>query len=136
MAVNIINDYSIIPNRSIVIVDDTYRSQRRKLFDSEPASGKYLEKLKQSYLKGNFSGKIKDGGYFAKYSEGNFKGIRKGSMSNVGQIIGGTKNTLYVKEFDEMFNSKGNKILQRTVPFKNVIWYSKQFKTKYIGEDL
>ena len=55
-------------------------------------------------------------------------------MSNVGQIIGGTKNILYVKEFDEMFNSKGNKILQRTVPLKNVIWYSKQFKIKYIGE--
>jgi len=136
MAVNIINDYSITPNRSIIIVDDTYRSQRRKLFDSEPASGNYLEKLKQSYLKGNFSGKIKAGGYFAKYSEGNFKSIRKGSMSNVGQIIGGTKNTLYVKEFDEMINSKGKKVLQRTIPLKNVIWYSKQFKTKFIGEGL
>jgi hypothetical protein len=136
MAVEIANNKSIIPNRSIIIVDDTYRSQRRKLFDSEPASGKYLKKLKQSYIKGNFSGKIKDGGYFAKYSEGNFKGIRKGSLSNVGQIIGGTKNTLYIKEFNEMFNSKGKKVLQKTTPLKNVIWYSKQFKTKFIGEDL
>ena len=72
--------------------------------------------------------------YFAKYSEGNFKGIRKGSMSNVGQIIGGTKNTLYVKEFEEMINSKGKKVLQRTIPLKNVIWYSKNFKTKLIGD--
>ena len=132
MAVDIIGD-SIIPNKSIVIVDDTYRSQRRKLFDTEPASGKYLAKLKSSYAKGNFSGKVKDGGYFAKYSEGNFKGIRKGSMSNVGQIIGGTKNILYIKEFDEMINSKGKKILQKTTPLKNIVWYSKQFKTKFIG---
>ena len=132
MAVDIIGD-SIIPNKSIVIVDDTYRSQRRKLFDTEPASGKYLAKLKSSYAKGNFSGKVKDGGYFAKYSEGNFKGIRKGSMSNVGQIIGGTKNILYIKEFDEMINSKGKKILQKTTPLKNIVWYSKQFKAKFIG---
>jgi len=133
MAVNIIGDTSIIPNRSMIIVDDTYRSQKRKLFDTEPASGKYLEKLKRSFAKGNFSGMIKAGGYFAKYSEGNFKGIRKGSLSNVGQIIGGTKKTLYVKDFDEMINSKGNKVLQKTVPLKDVIWYSKQFKTKFIG---
>src|SRR3990167_2551678 len=132
MAVDIIGD-SIIPNRSIVIVDDTYRSQRRKLFDTQPSNGKNLVKLKRSFVKGNFSGKVKDGGYFAKYSEGNFKGIRKGSMSNVGQIIGGTKNILYIKEFDEMINSKGKKILQKTTPLKNIVWYSKQFKTKFIG---
>jgi hypothetical protein len=133
MAVDILKDYTIVPNKSIIIVDDTYRSQRRKLFDTQPSSGKNLEKLKVSFQKGNFSGKIKDGGYFAKYSEGNFKGIRKGSMSNVGQIIGGTKNTLYIKEFDEMINSKGKKVLQKTVPLKDVTWYSKQFKTKFIG---
>ena len=132
MAVDIIGD-SIIPNRSIVIVDDTYRSQRRKLFDTQPSNGKNLVKLKRSFVKGNFSGKVKDGGYFAKYSEGNFKGIRKGSMSNVGQIIGGTKNILYIKEFDEMINSKGKKILQKTTPLKNIVWYSKQFKAKFIG---
>jgi len=136
MAIDIIADTSIIPNRSIIIADDTYRSQRRKLFDTEPASGKYLEKLKVSFQKGNFSGKIKDGGYFAKYSEGNFKGIKKGSLSNVGQIIGGTKNTLYIKEFDEMINSKRKKVLQKAIPLKNIIWYSKQFKTKFIGGEI
>ncbi|MBI2671487.1 RRXRR domain-containing protein [Candidatus Woesearchaeota archaeon] len=133
MGVDIIGDYSIVPNRSIIIVDDTYRPQRRKLFDTEPASGNYLKKLKRSYVNGTFSGKIKQGGYFAKYTQGNFKGIRKGSMSNVGQIIGGTKNTLYIKDFDEMTNSKGKKVLQKPVNLKKIMWYSKQFKTKFIG---
>jgi hypothetical protein len=135
MAVNLVGDYNIVPNRSMIIVDDTYRPQRRKLFDTEPASGDYLKKLKVSFNRGTFSGKVKEGGYFARYSSGNYRGVRKGSICSKGQVVGGTgKNTLYVKEFGEMFNSKGNKVLQRAVSLNSIHWYSKQFKTRHIGD--
>jgi hypothetical protein len=43
---------------------------------------------------------------------------------------------VYGEDFDEMINSKGKRILQKAIPLQNVIWYSKNFKTKFIrGEN-
>jgi len=87
------------PKKEIIIVDDTYRPTRRRLHDT------------------NFS----KGGKRDKYSTGNFKGIRKGSVCNFGQVVGGTKNTIYIRD-------DNNKRFGRSL--KKIDWYSKHFKVK------
>jgi hypothetical protein len=62
------------PNFNIKIVDDTYHPIRRRLHDTQPAKK----------------------GIRAKYSTGNFKGIRKGTICELGQIVGGTGNRLKI----------------------------------------
>ena len=81
-----------------VVVDDTYRPVRRKLHDTNPSKG----------------------GIRQPYSSGNFKGILKRTMCNLGQICGGTKNRFYVRDWD----NKRTSIAQ-----KNIKWLSHHFKT-------
>ncbi len=90
------------PNFNIKVVDDTYRPTRRRLHDSQ----------------------FSKGGKRDKYSTGNFKGIRKGSICEFGQIVGGTKNTGYIKNFD-------NKRIGRDI--KKINWLSHNFKLKSEG---
>jgi hypothetical protein len=58
----------IQPN-NFIVVDDGYRPKRRRLYDTQPSKG----------------------GLRNKYSEGNYKSIRKGAICNFGQICGGIK---------------------------------------------
>ncbi|MBI5871733.1 RRXRR domain-containing protein [archaeon] len=84
-------------NEDLIIVDDTSRPTRRRLHDTEPAKG----------------------GIRNKYSTGNFKGIRKGTMCESGQIVGGTKTNFWIRNME-------NKRIGR----RNISWLSHQFKTK------
>jgi len=83
-----------------VVVDDTYRPVRRQLH--------YMQ-----YSKGNVR---------RPYSTGNFKGIRKGTICNLGQICGGEidSNRVYIRDWD----NKRTKIVQSKIQ-----WLSHQFKT-------
>ena len=87
------------PNFNIKIVDDTYRPIRRRLHDSQ-------------YSKGG----IRD-----KYSTGSFKGIRKGTICEFGQIVGGTKTNFWIRNSD-------NKRIGRDI--KKINWLSHSFKFK------
>ncbi len=86
-----------IAQGKFIIADDTYRPVRRRLYDSQPA-------------KGNIR---------VKYSTGNFKGVRKGTICNHGQICGGTRNNYFIRNLD-------NKRIGRT----NISWLSHNFKLK------
>jgi len=88
------------PNYNIRVVDDTYCPKRRRLHDTQPAKK----------------------GIRARYSTGNFKEIRKGTICEFGQIVGGTKNNFWIR------NSE-NKRIGRT----HISWLSHNFKTKFIG---
>ena len=85
------------PCFDIKVVDDTYRPSRRRLHDTQPKKGNIREK----------------------YSSGNFKGIRKGTICEFGQIVGGTKNNFWIR------NSE-NKRIGRT----HISWISHHFKLK------
>jgi hypothetical protein len=85
------------PNFNIKVVDDTYRPIRRKLHDTQPAEGNIRRK----------------------YSTGNFKGIRKGTICEFGQIVGGTGKTCFIRNSD-------NKRIGRI----NISWLSHKFKFK------
>ncbi len=85
------------PNFSIKVFDDTYRPTRRRLHDTQP----------------------KKGGKRDKYSTGNFKGIRKGTICEFGQIVGGTKNIFYIRNSEK-------KLIGRT----KINWLSHGFKLK------
>jgi hypothetical protein len=79
-----------------IVVDDTYRPVRRRLHDTQ-------------FSKGHIR---------YPYSQGNFKGVRKGTMSSHGLIGGGTGNGFRV------YNWKG----MRTFKAINKIdWLSKKF---------
>ena len=54
-----------------------------------------------------------------KYSTGNFKGIKKGTICEFGQIVGGTKTNFWIR------NSE-NKRIGRT----KISWLSHNFKLK------
>ena len=86
-----------IPIGNFEVVDDTYRFVRRKLHDTKFAKG----------------------GIRSKYSTGNFKGIRKGSLCEFGQIAGGTKKLFWIRNWE-------NKRIGRTY----IDWLSKSFKIK------
>jgi hypothetical protein len=83
-----------------LVVDDTYRPTRRRLHDTQPAKG----------------------GIRANYSTGNFQGIRKGSMCEFGQIVGGTKKQIWYRDFSKV-PQKGKMLIK-------VGWVSHDLKTK------
>ena len=81
----------------ILIVDDTYRPTRRRLHDTQ----------------------FKKGGIREKYSAGNFKGTRKGTICEFGQIVGGTKNNFWIRNLE---NKRVGKVLTK------ISWLSHKFK--------
>jgi len=91
-----------IEQGKFIIADDTYRPVRRRLHDTQPRKGGIREK----------------------YSSGNFKGIRKGTMCNYGQICGGIKET-QIRTYDW-----DNKRLSKNL--KKVSWLSHNFKTNEV----
>lgn len=98
-----------MPNEIFTYVDDNYRYVRRRLHDTQPAKS----------------------GIRAKFSTGNFKGIRKGSMCEFGQIVGGTKNQVWYCDFELQEN--GRKIYQKCKTLNKINWLSHHFKTKEVG---
>jgi len=88
----------IQPN-NFIVVDDGYRPKRRRLHDTQPSKGGIREK----------------------YSEGNYKGIRKGTICNFGQICGGIKDKT-IRTYDW-----NNKRLSKS--FNKIDWLSHKFKT-------
>jgi len=80
-----------------IIVDDTYRCVRRRLHDTQFSIGHIRYP----------------------YSTGNFKCVRKGTICDYGQIVGGTKNNYWIRNSDK-------KRIGRT----HIKWFSKKFKTK------
>ena len=97
------------PNTSLVYVDDNYRFVRRKLHDSQPSKGN-----------------IRD-----KYSSGNFKGVRKGTMCDFGQIVGGTKEQVWYCDFELQDN--GRKIYQKGKMINKISWLSHHYKSMEIA---
>ena len=85
---------------AFLIADDTYRPVRRRLHDTQPSKGGIREK----------------------YSTGNFRGIRKGTICNFGQIAGGTKKLFWIRNWE-------NTRIGRT----DIGWFSKSFKTKEVA---
>ena len=86
-----------ISQGKFIVVDDTYRPTRRRLHDTQ----------------------FSKGGIRYPYSTGNFKGIRKGSMCELGQMCGGTKNNAFIRNAE---NKRIGKSLSR------LTWFSHQFK--------
>ena len=91
-------------NRDIVVVDDTYRCCRRKLHKVQ----------------------FEKGGIRRKESCGNFKAIRKGTISSAGLIGGGTGNNCYVYPIDEPIDKKN----RRSKSINKIAWLSHKFKIK------
>ena len=81
-----------------IVVDDTYRPVRRQLHDTQ----------------------FSKGGIRHSYSTGNFKGIRKGTMCNFGQICGGTKKYAFIRDWT-------NKRIG--VSLDKISWLSHAFKS-------
>lgn len=81
-----------------IVVDDTYRSVRRRLHDTQFSTG----------------------GIRYPYSSGNFKSIGKGTICEFGQICGGTKNNVWIRD-------KNNKRIGRVT--SKIGWLSHNFKT-------
>ena len=89
-----------IQEGKLIIVDDTYRYVRRQLHDTQFAKG----------------------GIRKKYSAGNFRGIRKGTMCNFGQVCGGIKEKI-IRTYNW-----DNKRLSKN--YNTINWLSHHFKTK------
>lgn len=87
----------------LIVVDDTYRAVRRQLHDAQ----------------------FSKGGVRAKYSTGNFKGIRKSTICEFGLICGGTKNSHFIR------NSENKRIAKTKVS-----WLSHHFKTKLVKQEM
>ena len=102
IAVDVFVKHHIEPD-NFVVVDDTYRCVRRKLHDAQFSKGgiRYI------------------------YSTGNYRGIRKGTMCEFGQICGGTKkmNVTFIRNSD---NKRISKVQNK------IEWLSHSFKTKHI----
>jgi len=96
-----------IPNENLIYVDDSYRAIRRRLHDSQPT--KY--------------------GIRAKFSSGNFKGIRKGTMCEFGQIVGGTKQQAWYQDFEVR---DGKKVYQKGKMLNKIGWLSHKYKSERI----
>jgi len=94
------------PNFNIKVVDDTYRPTRRRLHDTQP----------------------KKGGIREKYSTGSFKGIRKGTICEFGQIVGGTGKQLKILPIERRKESE--KRISKSIDKIN--WLSHKFKTKEV----
>jgi len=97
-----------IPNENIIYVDDNYRAIKRRLHDSQ-------------YSKGNIR---------YPFSTGNFKGIRKGTMCEFGQIVGGTKEQVWYQDFE--MNGK-RKVYQKGKMLKKISWLSHKYKSEVIA---
>jgi hypothetical protein len=82
-----------------IIVDDTYRPVRRQLHDTQPSGGEIR----------------------AKYSSGNFRSIRKGTICNFGQVCGGIKEKT-IRTYDW----QGNRLSKS---FSKIAWLSHRFNT-------
>jgi len=100
---------SATPNQDLVYVDDNYRFVRRRLHDTQPAKG----------------------GIRAKFSSGNFKSIRKGTMCEFGQIVGGTKEQVWYCDFGLQDN--GRKIYQKGKMLNKITWLSHHYKSEVIS---
>lgn len=96
------------PNENLIYVDDSYRAIRRRLHDTQFAKG----------------------GIRAKFSTGNFKGIRKGTMCEFGQIVGGTKQQAWYQDF-EIRN--GRKVYQKGKMLTKISWLSHKYKSEVIA---
>ena len=83
-----------------IVADDTYRPVRRRLHDTQYSKG---------YIR-------------YPYSAGNFKGVRKGTVCNHGQICGGTGNRFFIR-------NQENKRIGRT----HLSWLSHRFKTHEVS---
>ena len=94
-----------IPIGDFDVVDDTYRFVRRRLHDTEFAKG----------------------GIRDKYSTGQFRGIRKGTICNFGQVCGGKKDKI-IRTYDW-----NNKRLDKN--FDNLMWLSHNFKCKDVSSN-
>jgi hypothetical protein len=79
-----------------MVVDDSYRPVRRRLHDTQ-------------FSKGHIR---------YPYSTGNFRGIRKGTICEYGQIVGGTKTYAKINDWEHKRNVKS---------IKNIGWMSKRF---------
>lgn len=65
------------------------------------------------------------GGIRDKYSTGNFKGIRKSTICNFGQICGGIKDkTIRIYDWNNQRLSKNH---------NQIVWLSHHFKTKEVS---
>lgn len=103
---------SVEPNENIIFFDDSYRAIRRRLHDTQ-------------YSKGNIR-------YL--FSRGSFKKIRKGTLCEFGQIVGGTKNQVWYQDFEKQDN--GRKIYQKGKMLNKIKWLSHNYKIKKkIGEN-
>ena len=98
-----------IPNENIIFVDDNYRCIRRRLHDAQ-------------YSKGNIR---------YPFSSGNFKGIKKGTMCEFGQIVGGTKEQVWYCDFELQDN--GRKIYQKGKMLNKIGWLSHHYKREVIS---
>lgn len=83
---------------TFIVVDDTYRPVRRKLHDAQ----------------------FSKGGVREPYSSGNFKSIRKGTICEFGQVVGGGRNDVYVRNIE---NKRVSKVITK------ISWLSHHFKT-------
>lgn len=97
-----------MPDESLVYVDDSYRAIRRRLHDTQFAKG----------------------GVRAKFSAGNFKGIRKGTLCGFGQVVGGTKEQVWYQDFELQEN--GRKIYQKGKMLNRIAWLSHHYKSMVI----
>lgn len=93
-----------IAKGQFIVVNDTYRPIKRRLHDTQ-------------FSKGHIR---------YQYSTGNFKGIRKGKICEYGQIVGGTKNNVWIRNSD---NKRIGKALTK------ISWFSHRFKTKKTNGD-
>lgn len=97
-----------IPNENLIYVDDSYRAIRRRLHDSQPSKG----------------------GVRSNFSTGSFKGIRKGTMCEFGQIVGGTKQQAWYQDFEVR---DGRKVYQKGKILNKIEWLSHKFKSEVIA---
>ena len=96
-ALTLATDTTIMPG-DFVVVDDSYRPVRRRLHDTQ----------------------FSKGGVRHLYSSGNFRSIRKGTMCEYGQICGGTKNNVFIRDVN---NKRIGRVLSK------IGWLSHTFKT-------
>jgi hypothetical protein len=69
------------------------------------------------------------GGIRHKFSTGNFKGIRKGTMCEFGQIVGGTKQQAWYQDFEVR---DGRKVYQKGKILNRISWLSHKYKSERI----
>jgi hypothetical protein len=97
-----------ILNDNLIYVDDSYRAIRRRLHDTQ-------------YSKGNIR---------YPFSTGNFKGIKKGTICEYGQIVGGTKDQAWYQDFEMRGNRK---IYQKGKMLNKILWLSHKYKSEVIA---